>query len=68
VVAIIAQVQITESGAVVACLDTDDLPGDDDELALSGLQADSMLEQCSRVAIETFLQLRQRVEDDGDGE
>jgi hypothetical protein len=64
----IATVQITESGAVVACLDTDDFPADEDERALSGLTADSMLDQCSRVAIETFLQLRQRVEDDGDGE
>ncbi|WP_107768471.1 hypothetical protein [Nocardioides terrigena] len=64
----IATVQITESGGVVACLDTDDFAADEEDRALSGLVADSLLDQCARVAIETFLQLRQRVEDDGDGE
>jgi hypothetical protein len=64
----IATVQVTADGAVVACLDSDDYPAEDEDRALMGLRADDLLEQCSRVAIETFLQLRQRVEDDGDGE
>lgn len=64
----IATVQVLADGCVVACLDTDDLPDTEDERSLAGLAADSMLDQCARVAIATWLDLRTRVEDDGHSE
>jgi hypothetical protein len=57
-----ATVQITSDGSVVANLDTDDYADDDDSAALIGLTADAMLEQCARVAIDTWVELRARVE------
>lgn len=60
----IATVQIAADGTIVAVLDSDDIADDDDERNLAGLQADSMLEQCSRVAIDTFFSLRARLDDE----
>lgn len=53
----IATVQIAADGTIVANLDSDDMPADDDERSLIGLQADAMLDQCARVAIETYFAL-----------
>lgn len=52
-----ATVQISAEGMVIANLDSDDYADDDDTRALINLHADDMLEQCARVAIETWLKL-----------
>ena len=55
-----ATVQISADGMVIANLDSDDLTDDDDERALLNLRADDMLDQCARVAISTWFELRDR--------
>lgn len=52
-----ATVQIDPSGAVLANLDTEDYADDDNSAALIGFTADTMLEQCAKVAIETWLEI-----------
>ena len=60
-----ATVQITPEGMVIANLDTDDYPADDEDRKLINLRLDDMLDQCARVAIATWVDLRTRAEDDG---
>ena len=62
-----ATVQITPEGMVIANLDTDDLEDDEDSRALINLRADDMLDQCARVAIAAWFEIRSRVEAE-DGE
>lgn len=62
-----ATVQITAEGMVIANLDTDDLEDDEDARALLNLRADDMLDQCARVAIAAWFEIRSRV-DAEDGE
>lgn len=56
-----ATVQVTPEGMVIANLDTDDLGEDDDDRALLNLRADDMLDQCARVAIAAWFELRDRI-------
>jgi hypothetical protein len=62
-----ATVQVTADGMVIANLDSDDYAADEDDRALMNLKLDDMLDQCARVAIATWLELRSRVETE-DGE
>lgn len=62
-----ATVQITAEGMVIANLDTDDLEDDEDARALLNLRADDMLDQCARVAIAAWFEIRSRAETE-DGE
>lgn len=61
-----ATVQISPEGMVIANLDTDDFPEDDDDRALINLRADDMLDQCSRVAIEAWFEIRKRADAEDD--
>lgn len=62
-----ATVQITPEGMVIANLDTDDYAEDDDSVALLALTTESMLDQCARVAIAAWFEIRARAETE-DGE
>ena len=62
-----ATVQITPEGMVIANLDSEDYADDEDSKALLGLTAESMLDQCARVAIAAWFEIRSRV-DAEDGE
>lgn len=62
-----ATVQITAEGMVIANLDTDDYAEDDDSVALLALTTESMLDQCARVAIAAWFEIRSRAETE-DGE
>lgn len=62
-----ATVQITPEGMVIANLDTDDYAEDDDSVALLALTTESMLDQCARVAIAAWFEIRSRA-DAEDGE
>jgi hypothetical protein len=62
-----ATVQITPEGMVIANLDTDDYAADEDDRALMNLKLDDMLDQCARVAIAAWFEIRSRVEAE-DGE
>lgn len=62
-----ATVQVTPEGMVIANLDTDDYAEDDDSVALLALTTESMLDQCARVAIAAWFEIRSRV-DAEDGE
>lgn len=62
-----ATVQITPEGMVIANLDSDDYAADEDDRALMNLKLDDMLDQCARVAITTWFEIRSRVESE-DGE
>lgn len=55
-----ATVQISPDGMVIANLDTDDYGDDDDTRALLNMRADDMLDQCARVAIDTWFEIRSR--------
>ena len=57
-----ATVQVTPEGMVIANLDTDDYAEDDDARALIGLTAEDMLDQCARVAIAAWFEIRSRDE------
>ena len=57
-----ATVQITPEGMVIANLDSDDLEDDEDSRALLNLRADDMLDQCARVAIAAWFEIRARAE------
>lgn len=61
-------VQIAETGGVVACLDSDEYAEDDESRKLIGLTADSMLDQCARVAIAAWFELRAQDSDDAGDE
>ena len=56
-----ATVQVTPEGMVIANLDSDDYAEDDETRKLIGLQADSMLDQCARVAIAAWLEIRAEI-------
>ena len=56
-----ATVQIDAQGTVIANLDSDDYAADDDDRALLALNADAMLEQCARVAIAAWLEVRSQL-------
>jgi hypothetical protein len=56
-----ATVQVTPEGMVIANLDSDDYAADDDDRKLIGLTAEDMLDQCARVAIATWVEIRERV-------
>ena len=60
-----ATVQITQDGMVIANLDSDDYDEDDDSRALLNLRADDMLDQCARVAIAAWFEIRSRDETEG---
>ncbi len=60
-----ATVQVTPEGMVIANLDSDDYADDDETRALIGLTADDMLDQCARVAIAAWLEIRSRVKAEG---
>ncbi|WP_163168091.1 hypothetical protein [Arthrobacter sp. Alg241-R88] len=62
-----ATVQISPDGMVIANLDSDDYDDDEDARALLNLRADDMLDQCARVAIDAWFEIRSR-EDTEDGE
>lgn len=62
-----ATVQIATDGTVIAVLDSDDYGDDEDTRALLNLRADDMLDQCARVAIAAWFEVRSRV-DAEDGE
>ena len=62
-----ATVQIDPLGMVIANLDSDDYAADEDDRALMNLRADDMLEQCAKVAIAAWFELRSRI-DAEDGE
>ena len=62
-----ATVQVTPEGMVIANLDSDDYAADEDDRALMNLKLDDMLDQCARVAIAAWLEIRSRVETE-DGE
>lgn len=62
-----ATVQIAPDGMVIANLDSDDLEDDEDSRALLNLRADDMLDQCARVAIAAWFEIRARAETE-DGE
>ena len=62
-----ATVQIAPDGMVIANLDSDDYAADEDDRALMNLRADDMPDQCARVAIAAWFELRSRV-DAEDGE
>lgn len=62
-----ATVQITSDGTVVAVLDSEEYAADDDDRALMNLKLDDMLDQCARVAIAAWFEIRSRV-DAEDGE
>lgn len=53
----IAQVTVSEDGAVTATVDSDDYAADDDTRSLMGLQLDAMLEQAAKTAISSWLTL-----------
>lgn len=55
-----ATVQISPEGMVVVNLDSDEYAADDDDRALMNLRADDMLDQCARVAIDTWFEIRSR--------
>lgn len=55
-----ATVQITPEGMVIANIDSDEYAADDEDRKLIGLTMDSMLDQCARVAIATWLEIRER--------
>ena len=57
-----ATVQIAPDGMVIANLDSDDYDDDEDARALLNLRADDMLDQCARVAIAAWFEIRSRVE------
>ena len=59
----IAQIRISPEGEITATVDTDDIPTDDDERSLLGLTVDDLLDQASRSAISTWLELRAACED-----
>lgn len=61
-----ATVQISPDGMVIANLDSDDYAADEDDRALMNLRADDMLEQCARVAIDAWFQIRSRANEDGE--
>lgn len=52
-----ATVQIDAAGTITANLDNEDIAEDDDAVALLTLTAESMLDQCARVAIAAWLEL-----------
>ena len=60
-------VQILPDGTVIANLDNEDYADDDDSKALMGLTAEAMLDQCARVAIAAWFEIRSRAESE-DGE
>jgi hypothetical protein len=62
-----ATVQVDANGTVVAVLDSEEYAADDDDRALMNLRADDMLDQCARVAIAAWFEIRSRVEAE-DGE
>lgn len=62
-----ATVQISPEGMVIANLDSDDYEDDEDSRALLNLRADDMLDQCARVAIAAWFEIRSRDETE-DGE
>lgn len=62
-----ATVQVDANGTVVAVLDSEEYADDEDSKALLGLTAESMLDQCARVAIAAWFEIRSRV-DAEDGE
>lgn len=62
-----ATVQISPEGMVIANLDSDDFEDDEDGRALLNLRADDMLDQCARVAIAAWFEIRSRDETE-DGE
>lgn len=62
-----ATVQISPEGMVIANLDSDDYAEDDEARALISLTADNMLDQCARVAIDAWFEIRSRAESE-DGE
>ena len=62
-----ATVQVDANGTVVAVLDSEDYAADEDDRALMNLRADDMLDQCARVAIAAWFEIRSRVETE-DGE
>ena len=54
----IAQVQVTEDGAVTAVLDTDGAEVEDDDAAkLAGLEADDLLARVALAAIATWREI-----------
>lgn len=55
-----ATVQIATDGTVIAVLDSDDYGDDEDTRALLNLRADDMLDQCARVAIAAYFEVRSR--------
>ena len=57
-----ATVQISADGSVIANLDSDDYTDDEDAQALVNLRADDMLDQCARVAIAAWFEIRSRDE------
>ena len=61
-----ATVQVTPEGMVIANLDSDDYAADEDDRALMNLKLDDMLDQCSRVAIETWIDIRRRIAAEAD--
>lgn len=64
-----ATVQISPEGMVIANLanlDSDDYAADDDDRALMNLRADDMLDQCARVAIDAWFEIRSRDTEDGE--
>lgn len=56
-----ATVQIDALGTVIANLDSDDFAADEDDRALLNLKLDDMLDQCARVAIEAWCEVRLRL-------
>ena len=62
-----ATVQVTPEGMVIANLESESYADDDDSSALIGLTAELMLDQCARVAIAAWFEIRSRV-DAEDGE
>lgn len=56
-----ATVQVTPEGMVIANLDSDDYAADDDDRALMNLQMDDMLDQCARVAIASWVEVRAKL-------
>jgi hypothetical protein len=56
-----ATVQIAADGMVIANLDSDDYAADEDDRALMNLRADDMLDQCARVAIAAWFEVRAKL-------
>lgn len=58
----LAQVTVTEDGAVTAILDTE-AADDDDAAKLAGLEADALLERVAQTAVATWNQIHNGTDD-----